>query len=277
MLDGTTFRCFVRREAAFGFSWHFHQEYELTLITSGIGTRYVGTDVQPYRPGDLVLLGPDLPHTFASEPDQDGPAEAVVAQFREDFLGPGFFGLPQFHELAVLLASSSRGVLFSGAPEAVLEILRELPALDSPAAQTIRALEALRLLACSGEGVEISGPGYTAAPDTALRDRIDKVCGYLRQEHTRRLDLAEIAAVVHMAPTSFSRFFRRAMGLTLTEYLNRLRVETACRLLTSTELPITEVASRSGYANLSNFNRRFHELKRMTPRAYRTAHRPRSD
>lgn len=271
--DGTTFKWFIRRQAALDFSWHFHQEYELTLITKGSGTRYVGTSVQPYQPGDLVLLGPDLPHTFASEPDPARPAEAIVAQFREDFLGPGFFALPQFSGVGALLDSASRGVLFSPAPPLIQDVLAELPTLDNPAAQTICVLEALQLLSCSAERQAISGPGYTAAPDTALRSRIDKICGYLRQEHTRQIGLTEVAGLVHMAPTSFSRFFRRAMGLTLTEYISQLRVDTACQLLITTELPITEVATRSGYANLSNFNRRFRELKHLTPRDYRQAHR----
>jgi len=77
---------------------------------------------------------------------------------------------------------------------------------------------------------------------------------------------------VHMSPTSFSRFFRHAIGCTLTDYVNRLRVETACRLLTTTSLPVTEVAARSGYRNLANFNRRFRELKSMHPTHYRAAH-----
>ncbi|MER7250634.1 helix-turn-helix domain-containing protein [Kribbella sp. NPDC000426] len=271
--DGTTIKCFIRRQAAFDFSWHFHHEYELTLITNGTGTRYAGTSVQPYQPGDLVLLGPDLPHTFASDPGPDRTAEAVVAQFREDFLGPGFLALPQFRSIAALLASASRGVLFSPAPPRVQDVLVELPTLDSPAAQTIRLLEALHLLSSAGQRQAISGPGYTAAPDTALRSRIDKICGHLRQAHTREIGLTEVAELVHMSPTSFSRFFRRAMGLTLTEYLGQLRVDTACQLLITTELPVTEVSLRSGYANLSNFNRRFRELKGMTPRDYRNAHR----
>ncbi|WP_020578426.1 AraC family transcriptional regulator [Actinopolymorpha alba] len=268
--DGTTFLCFIRRQRAFDFAWHYHREYELTLITAGTGTRYVGTTVERYHPGDLVLLGPDLPHTFASEP-YDGMAEAAVAQFRHGFLGPEFFALPQFRTLGGLLARSARGLRFARVPGEVRVLLAGLPRLEA-AAQTVALLAVLRRLAADATATPITDPGYAPAPSTAVRDRIDAVCRQLQQTHTEPVYQAEVAALVHMSPTSFSRFFRQAMGRTLTDYVNQLRVETACSLLTATSLPVTQVAARSGYRNLSNFNRRFRELKGLRPTEYRAAH-----
>lgn len=286
-LDGTTFLSYTRRERAFGFGWHYHREYELTLITEGEGTRYVGTTVERYRPGDLVLLGPDLPHTFTSEP-YEGRAEAAVTQFRHDFLGPGFFALPQFRGLDGLLARSARGLRFGGPGTSravagggatpggvgadVRTVLTALPRLD-PAAQTMALLDVLRRLAADPAATPITGPGYAPAPSNATRDRVDAVCRHLQRTHTEAVRQEDVAALVHMSPTSFSRFFRAAMGRTLTEYVNQLRVETACSLLTGTSLPVTEVAARAGYRNLSNFNRRFRELKGLRPTEYRAAHR----
>ncbi|WP_419999979.1 AraC family transcriptional regulator [Streptomyces boninensis] len=272
--DGTTFSCFIRRQESFDFAWHFHREYELTLITEGSGTRYVGTTVERYEPGDLVLLGPDLPHTFASEP-YEGMAEAAVAQFRHDFLGPDFFGLPQFRPLAGLLAHSVRGLHFGRVSGEVARLLADLPRLP-PAAQTVALLTALQHLTSDATATAITGPGYAPAPSPAVRERIDAVCRHLRQTHTQPVDQTAVAALVHMSPTSFSRFFRRAMGRTLTDYVNQLRIETACTLLTDTALPVTEVATRSGYQNLSNFNRRFKELKGLRPTQYRASHLGRS-
>ncbi|MEU6655687.1 AraC family transcriptional regulator [Streptomyces sp. NPDC046900] len=268
--DGTTFTCFIRRQEVFDFAWHHHREYELTLITEGVGTRYVGTTVERYYPGDLVLLGPDLPHTFASEP-YEGMAEAAVAQFRYDFLGTDFFALPQFRTLAGLLARSALGLHFGSVPGEVHALLTQLPCLDA-AAQTVALLDTLRYLAADATAMPITGPGYAPAPSTAVRDRIDAVCRHLQQTHTEPVHQEQVAALVHMSSTSFSRFFRRAMGRTLTDYVNQLRVETACSLLTTTSLPVTEVAVRSGYRNLSNFNRRFRELKGLRPTEYRAAH-----
>jgi AraC-like DNA-binding protein len=278
--QGTTWLSFLRRQAAFDFAWHFHREYELTLITGGSGTRYVGTVVEPYEPGDLVLLGPDLPHTFTSRPGS-GLAQAAVAQFGADFLGPGFFALPQFERVAALLARASRGLLFAPAPEPVRRVVARLPELDAAdhAAGTIALLDVLDQLARpagGGTGRPLTGPGYAPAPDPGVRRRIDVVCRHLQRCHTEPVELAAVAELVHMSPTSFSRFFRQAMGRTLTDYVSQLRIETACRLLATTDLPVTEVAARSGYRNVSNFNRRFLRLRRMRPRDYRSAHLPRA-
>ncbi|HZX04087.1 AraC family transcriptional regulator [Kribbella sp.] len=263
--DGSTFVSFLRCEDGFDFAWHFHREYELTLITGGSGTRYVGTTVERYLPGDLVLLGPELPHTYASSQW----SEAAVTQFRHDFLGPGFFELPQFGAIRSLLSGSARGLSFAATPELQADVAR-LPRLE-PAEQTVRLLDVLSHLGTQTPA-PITGAGYAAAPSTAVRDRVDVICRHLQQTHTEPVHLEEIAALVHLTPTSFSRFFRRALGCTLTDYVNQLRVETASRLLTTTSLPITEIATRSGYRNLANFNRRFRELKSMRPTEYRSAH-----
>lgn len=268
---GTTFTCFRRQEEHFTFSWHHHREYELTLITEGSGMRYVGTTVEPYEPGDLVLLGPDLPHTFSSVPTPEGRAGAAVAQFRADFLGPGFFELPQFAAVGALLRRSVRGIAFAPAPPRIHDTVARLPSLE-PAVGTLALLDVLHHLAVSGTGHELTGPGYAESPGTEVSERIDRVCRHLERAHTGRVELAEVAALIPMAPTSFSRFFRQTMGRTLTDHVNHLRVETACRLLVDTELPITEVAARSGFANLSNFNRRFRELKGQRPREHRAAY-----
>ena len=72
--------------------WHLHDEYELTLILSGTGKRFVGDSVSPYAVGDLVLIGPNLPHYWRS--DQTGRKQrshSIVIQFRKNSLGKDFF------------------------------------------------------------------------------------------------------------------------------------------------------------------------------------------
>ena len=85
------------KQARFDAPYHFHPELELTLIIAGEGKRFIGNQITDFRPGDLVLLGENLPHCWQNhrkdwlleDPDPEG-AQALVIHFRKDFLGEEF-------------------------------------------------------------------------------------------------------------------------------------------------------------------------------------------
>ncbi len=261
-----SWRYHVLRAPKFGAHWHFHPEIELTLITAGSGTRIIGDSVENYRPGDLTLIGSELPHSYASAPGQDHH-EALVIHFRHDFLGPEFLLRPEFSAIGELVAAARRGLTIVAEPSLVtaLRMLESGPATD----RTLGLLRCLHHLA-DEPGLRTLTTATAKPPvSEAGRDRADAVHTYLSEAYTGPVHLADVAAVAHMAPSAFSRFFRRTFGRTLTDYVTELRIAAACRLLSETELPVAEVAARSGYENLSNFNRRFRALKGTTPREYR--------
>lgn len=259
----------IRRAAEFGFGWHYHPEVELTLIGRGSGTRIVGDSVERYTAGDLTLIGSELPHTYVSSPDMF-EHEAIVIQFRPDFLGSQFLGSPEFIGIAKLLAAAAHGLHFDDS-SVVSDAMANLPALP-PVERTLALLQVLARLADRLPGARGLAPAFQRRHmSQALAQRIDEVCAYLQSAYTRPVQLAEVAAVAHMSPAAFSRFFRRALGQTMTDYVTELRIAAACRLLADTDMPIAEIATRSGYQNLPNFNRRFRALKAMSPRQYRQA------
>lgn len=269
-LRDASWRYHVRTSDHFEFSFAFHREYELVLIAEGAGRRLVGDSSEPYGPGDLVLIAPELPHTWVSAPGVTRNA-AVIVQFGREW-GSSLWSGPEFAAIAGMLDESRRGLAFDRPPRAVTRTLRDLGDL-SPARRTLSMLGVLQTLAEQACWRTLASVGYPADLDEDSRRRVDAACRFLRSAHGRKVVLAEVAQVAHMSPSAFSRFFRRAMGRSLTDYLNELRVATACRLLVDTELPIIEVASRSGYRNLSHFNRQFRRRKEMPPRAYRASFR----
>lgn len=253
----------LRRASDFRFAWHFHREFELTLITCGTGTRFVGDCVEEYGPGDLTLIGPELPHTYQSSPGP-GRHEAVVVHFRHDFLGPDFFDRPEFAGVAELLERSARGLSFPG-PGVDLGALTELP----PPERTVALLGTLIGLSRRTGARALAGDHYLPSLNGETRDRIDAIVRFLHETYAGQVSLEAIARAAHMAPASASRFFRRTTGTTLTEYLSMVRIGAACRLLRETDRAVADIAAECGYPNLSNFHRRFREQKDMAPREYR--------
>src|SRR5205814_4253063 len=103
--------------------------------------------------------------------------------------------------------------------------------------------------------------------------RIDAVVSRITDNLSQSLSAAEIAAELGMTESRFSRFFRRATGNTFTDFVNRVRINRACQLLMETDRLVTHICYEVGFNNVANFNRRFLEIKGMTPSEFR----PQSD
>lgn len=255
--------------ASFPYRWHFHPEHELTLITAGCGRRFVGDSIEPFEAGDLVLLGPHLPHTWHSTPGRGQRSSAVVVRFGSDVLGTGFLERAECGRLQRLLASASRGLVFSG--PAAREVGGRMIGLGAAAPlDRLLALPALLdRLAERGAPRPLSSLEWDAAPPSRDAKRIDRACRHIMQHFAEPLSLASVAGVVRLSPAGFSRFFRRMTGRTFVGWLAEVRIGHACRLLAQTDLSVLEIAFESGFGNLSNFNRAFRRLRGRTPRDWR--------
>lgn len=267
--EDLSFVAFRHAAASFPFSWHYHPDFELTLIEAGAGTRFVGDSIAPFSAGDLVLIGGNLPHTWSSEGRVSGKRShrAVVVHFPAD----GFsLNTPEFQGIRRLLALASRGCVFPAKLVArAAPAIRQLPALRGFEAWSQLA-GLLHLLASHAEPVLLASSGYTPAVRQGARRRLERALAYIEAEaHSEALGLRAVARTVHLSPAAFSRFFRQMTGTTLIKHISQLRVGRACRLLSDTDQSVTEIAYTCGFRNLSNFNRRFRTIKRMTPTVYR--------
>jgi AraC-like DNA-binding protein len=274
----TSWKYDIRREPSFPFEWHFHPEVELTLIVRGHGTRFVGDSIQYCGPGDLVLLGPNLPHTWHStgEPEAEAGAgdgcEAVVAQFLLDFLGAELWSRPEFSSIADLLDRARTGLTF--APAVSATVAAELRHLwqRPPDQRTLGLLGILAVLA-GLPGRPLVGGAYRPVLDERARHRIDVVCRHICEHFPEHITLGSVAEVASMSQAAFSRSFHHNTGRTFTSYLTEVRVSAARQLLIDTEASVADVAFRCGFRTLSNFNRRFRALTGLSPREYRAARR----
>jgi AraC-like DNA-binding protein len=254
------------------FYWHYHPEFELTLTLNSRGQRYIGDSIENYDDGDLVLLGPNLPHTWCSAERIDGgqPHIALVMWFTEAWAGSVTAALAEMRPVVPMLARAGRGIAFSQAAAAAARPIIETIPTRAPADRLFRLMEVLSLLAADSACGLIAGPSSDRARvDSPDQDRVKRVLDYLHAHYRERIAIAELADVAALSQSGFHRLFRRHTRLTVSDYVAELRIGQACALLVNGGQPIAHIADEVGYANLANFNRQFRALKKMTPREFR--------
>lgn len=248
----------------FEFKWHYHPEYELTLIIEGSGKRLVGDSHENFGPGDLVLIGPSMPHTWVSDP-MEKDCSAIVIQFPTAFIN-AFLSLPEFKKLVELLDLSARGLYFPGKP-ALWKALCRLPALPGPE-KIVQLLSILEQLS-QQQPLILASQNFIPVTGGENETRINKVCRYVQRNIDRKIGLDEVAGLVNLSEAAFCKFFRRATGKTFSDYVNDVRISRACALLTGSDQPVGAIAYSCGFENLAYFNRVFLKKKSINPKAFR--------
>jgi AraC-like DNA-binding protein len=250
--------------------YHHHPEFELTCIVNGSGNRLVGTSVEHYRTGDLVLLGGNLPHHYASiksDNKMDFSLSRVI-KFNSECLGKDFFEIEDMTPIKQLLQLSYKGLVFSVSTQNLVNCkITELFKVSGPR-RIILFLDILNDLAMAEKRC-LTTTKLQVTPNDIETKRMDKALGYISENINQKLTLTQVSRFVSLAPPVFSRFFSKLARMTFSQYVLELRVNSACNQLQETDMSISEICYTVGFSNLSNFNRLFKKVKHMTPREFR--------
>jgi len=252
------------------FSWHYHPEYEICLTLNSRGQRYIGEHIADYDHFDFVLLGPKLPHTWCSKTlIESGQHLTYVAQLPTKWV-ESLAQQPELNALTELLEKSKYGVEFSQATAQQACKLFDEMANATPLQRLIGLLEMLRLMLADTQTKVICNNDYAPNifPDSST-EKIDKVIAYIHDHYTENLKAEQLADLIHMSTNHFHNFFKQRTEQTFTELINKLRIGKACSMLLNTDLSVAIIGERCGFNNLSNFNRRFLQIKDCTPREFR--------
>ncbi len=268
------FECSRLEAPYFDPNWHFHSEYQLFVVVRGTGTRFVGDHVHPFKSGDLVLTGPDLPHVWRSDPEYfegDGSlvTEGIVTYFPEDFFSTQFLNKLEMVSIRQLLARSALGIAYGPATvERVLPLIAELPA-KKDFDGILQLFSILKVLSASRDYSLLANPGYSNTLRESDTERMNTVHAYVMKRFRERVTLEEVAALANMTPSSFSRYFKTHANKTFSEFLTGIRIGYSCKLLIEKKVSVSQACYDSGFNTLSNFNRQFKALVQMTPLEYR--------
>lgn len=262
-----------RLDDAIPFQWHHHPEFELTLTLNSEGQRFIGDHVGSYSDADLVLVGPNLPHTWASREklDQTEPHIALVFWFRKEWIEGMIAGSVELQPVKDLMNRSLGGLAF--ARETGLSLAPEFRAMfDLPPVQRLLALfSILDRLAEDSSAYPLS----RSVPQEVEggRSRLDRILAHLHQHYADPTSMPDLAEIAALSVSGLHRMFVKHTQVSITDYVAGLRIGDACSRLSSTNEPIGFIAEAVGYPSLANFNRQFKSLRGMTPRAYRTMFR----
>ncbi|OXI31720.1 AraC family transcriptional regulator [Burkholderia sp. AU16741] len=277
--SGCSIRVYHRQLARIPFEWHRHPEYELTLTLNSRGQRFIGDHVARYADDDLVLVPPNLPHTWSSNAriDRDAPEVALVVWFDGDWVRRLADCCPEYAPLRSLLRRAAPGLRFD------VETARAMRArlsrlLDpSPRMRLAATLDTLADLAEAGGEPLATAQAYErpdsapspAGPVAPEAERLDRVLDAIDRQFHEPLRIDALATLAHLSERTLQRLFARHLGESVGRYVQRLRLAHACRHLVGTDWPIATVAARCGIPNAANFNRQFLAARGMTPGAYR--------
>jgi AraC-like DNA-binding protein len=250
--------------------WHYHEEYELHLIVATSGKAFVGDWIGQFQPGHLVLTGPRLPHNWISLDIPEGGVQLRdrVIQFHHAPIAQACASVPELAEVLPLLERARNGIEFFGLSDRARIYFERI--------KSSRGLERLGVfcqfmsdLAHCTDYQLLSSAKLQSCDDDVSLEQINSIVNQLTQSIAQTPSMSEFAAQLGMTESRFSRFFRRATGNNFIDFVNRVRISRACLLLMESNRYVTHICYDVGFNNVANFNRRFLEIKGMTPSEFR--------
>ena len=258
---------------------HRHPEMQLTWIREGSGTLIAGNYMQPFKAGDLYLIGANQPHVFKSDPvyfdkRRKKNVHALSIFFHPAQLANTLFALPETKHIKRLIDQSQSGIQINGtAAEKIstdmLLVQRTKQGYQLSAfihlLQSISNIKGNRVLASASTGYSIS--------DTEGL-RMNDVYRYTMEHYSEHISLEQIASVAHLTVQAFCRYFKKHTRKTYIRFLNEIRINEACKIMTAdSSIALSSVAYESGFSSAVSFNRVFKQVTGVSPSRYMADYR----
>ncbi len=267
---------FIREvnQPCFSSEFHFHDECQLAYIIKGSGKRIIGDCVDHFNENELVFIGANVPHVWYNSEYKNMEPVRHESLSLSLFISPTLFlehlaAFGDVQRIERLLLKAQRGMLIAGKTKVKLITLLKRSTNEHGIEHIITLLKIIQILSTSEEYTLLASHNYTNYFQYRENERMDKVYKFLMKNFKKEISLSEVASVAAMNPNAFCRFFKSRTQKTLTHFINEIRVGHACKLLNKKNESITQIALGSGFNNVSNFNRFFKIVKKISPREYR--------
>ena len=248
--------------------WHFHPEIELVYVNKGQGKRHIGNHISYFNNSQLVLIGSNLAHNGFTDRLTKFGSETLI-QFKPEFLGENFFDLPEMHSINKLINRSKDGLLFG--VETKQKIGKKIKKLHKKTdfKRILGLLEILDELSKAKDYTILNSNGFNFDYDPIDSKKIDTIYKFVNDNFEQHIELETIANKVNMTVPAFCRYLKKVSGKTFTKIVNEYRIVHASKLLTESEMSVTEICYECGFNNFSHFNKQFQIVTGKKPSIYR--------
>lgn len=263
------------RQSFFGSEFHFHEECQLAYIIKGSGKRIVGDSVENFAANELVFLGSNLPHVWFNSDRRLARSKTLHSISLSLFISlekliEHLQQLGDVEKIRHLFKKSKRGMLIMGETKIkLISLLKKAYKEKNDVGHVITLLKIVHLLSETEEYRFLASQNYCNQFHSHENERMHSVYEYLMKNFKREISLKEVSGIAAMNPNAFCRFFKSRTQKSLMQFVNEIRIGHACGLLTNPDETISQVAYKSGFNNVSNFNHFFKHIKKTSPRQYR--------
>jgi len=234
---------------------------------SGSGTRHIGNHFSHYHHGDLVMLGPNLPHSGFGL-NAHGVHEEIVVQIKEEVLEQSIIARPEMAFIKTLLENAKRGIIFGrSAKEEITKHIKKL-LKPSPFERYIELLSVLHILASTKDYELVSPTADFSSLTNKNNIRLQKIFTYVEKHYHKDIDIQTVASLTNLSVPSFCNYFKKTMGMTFTDFINQYRIQLACSMLHQ-EKTVSEIGFDCGFNNIVYFNKVFKTITKKTPSEYK--------
>lgn len=255
----------------FTFPIHRHSEFELNFLSNCKGARrVVGDSIEIVGDFDLVLVGHGIEHGWNQHECDNTQIREITIQFSEDLFGETLLAKNQLAPIRNMLNDSSNGIAFPlSTILTVYSRLERLTKTDSGFNGLLEFLALLNDMAEAGNYRLLASSSFASVKPTCDSRRVQKIEAYIAAHYQEDIRLNELASLVGMTPTAFSRFFRLRTGRSISDYIIEVRLGHASRMLVDSTTSVAEICYDCGFNNISNFNRIFKKKKGQSPKTFR--------
>jgi len=268
---GSSFATFLynlNETGSFPF-WHIHPEFEIVYIKQGCGSRHIGNHYSTYNNGDLIVLGPGIPHSNFGNTDFPKSNFEIIVQINAYLLKNNVFQLHEFQIIQKLFTNANHAISFYGNTKLkVAKLLNRLVKAE-PFNKIILLMQILFELAKSNEYTLLNASSLALETHSNDYNRLSKIFAWVGKNYNNKIELEDIANYVGLTRNSFCRFFKNLTGKTFTQYLNEYRINKVCELMISENRNIKNIILECGFNEPTYFHRLFKKLKKFTPAEYK--------